>query len=222
MNERYSAIVKSLDLQRLTVDINEEINIERLQTMYFDFDGDREIELRFIDPRRFTAEQRRFAYALLGDIYAYYGEPIESLKEVFKLRYEALTGLNISLANHSTNTVSEVGLYTDIILDFIFENHIPFKNGYEILPVNQEYYFYKCITTRTCCNCGKTGADIHHVDVVGMGGNRRKVDNTNRRFMALCRFCHTKIHVEGYTEYVSKRHLKGITLNQETIKRLNI
>ena len=222
MNERYSAIVKSLDLQRLTVDINEEINIERLQTMYFDFDGDREIELRFIDPRRFTAEQRRFAYALLGDIYAYYGEPIESLKEVFKLRYEALTGLKISLANHSTNTVSEVGLYTDIILDFIFENHIPFKNGYEILPVNQEYYFYKCITTRTCCNCGKTGADIHHVDVVGMGGNRRKVDNTNRRFMALCRVCHTKIHVEGYTEYVSKRHLKGVTLNQETIKRLNI
>ena len=222
MNERYSAIVKSLDLQRLTVDINEEINIERLQTMYFDYDGEREIELRFVDPRRFTAEQRRFAYALLGDIYAYTGEPIESLKEVFKLRYEALTGLRISLANHSTNTVSEVGLYTDIILDFIFENHIPFKNGYEILPVNQEYYFYKCITTRICCNCGKSNADIHHVDAVGMGNNRKKIDNTNRRFMALCRACHTKIHVEGYTEYVSKRHLKGIKLNQETIKRLNI
>ena len=222
MNEAYSAIVKKLDHQRLTVDINEEINIERLQTMYYDFDGDREVEVRFIDPRRFTEEQRRFIYALIGDISDFTGQPRESLKEIFRWRYEAITGQSISLSNISTDTVSDATLYADIILDFIFENHIPFKNGYEILPVNQEYYFYKCITTRTCCNCGKHPADIHHVDAVGMGNNRKKIDNTGRRFMALCRVCHTIIHTEGYTEFTNKRKLKGIKLNQDTIKRLGI
>lgn len=222
MDERYSAIVKKLDVQRLTVDINEEINIERLQTMYYDYDGDREIELRFIDPRRFTAEQRRFAYALLGDIYAYTGEPIESLKEVFKLRYEALTGLKISLANHSSNTVSEVGLYTDIILDFIFENHIPFKNGYEILPVNQEYYFYKCITTRTCCICGKPNAEIDHFDKALGRRSRKKVDHSEYTFASLCRIHHQEKHQLGVTSFKNKYKVKGIKLNQETIKKLRI
>ena len=126
------------------------------------------------------------------------------------------------MSDISTNTVSDATLYADIILDFIFENHIPFKNGYEILPVNQEYYFYKCVTSRVCCNCGKIGADIHHVDAVGMGNNRKKIDNTGRRFMSLCRVCHQKIHSEGYTEFTNKRKIKGIKLSQETLKRLGL
>lgn len=222
MNETYSAIVKKLDHQRLTIDINEEINIERLQTMYYDYDGQREVEIRFVDPRRFTQEQRRFIYALIGDISDFTGQPPDSLKEVFKWRYEAITGRRISLSDISTNTVSDATLYADIILDFIFENHIPFKNGYEILPVNQEYYFYKCIVTRTCCSCGKLHADIHHIEAVGMGNNRRKIDNTNRHFMALCRTCHTIIHVEGYTEFTSKRKLRAIKLDTTTLKRLGL
>ena len=222
MNETYSAIVKKLDHQRLTIDINEEINIERLQTMYFDYDGQREVEIRFVDPRRFTQEQRRFIYALIADISDFTGQPPDSLKEVFKWRYEAITGRRISLSDISTNTVSDATLYADIILDFIFENHIPFKNGYEILPVNQEYYFYKCIVTRTCCSCGKLHADIHHIEAVGMGNNRRKIDNTNRHFMALCRTCHTIIHVEGYTEFTSKRKLRAIKLDTTTLKRLGL
>lgn len=222
MNETYSAIVKKLDHQRLTVDINEEINIERLQTMYYDYDGQREVEIRFVDPRRFTQEQRRFIYALIGDISDFTGQPSESLKEVFKWRYEAITGRIISLSDISASTVSDATLYADIILDFIFENHIPFKKGYEILPFNQEYYFYKCIVTRTCCSCGKLHADIHHIEAVGMGNNRRKIDNTNRHFMALCRTCHTIIHVEGYTEFTSKRKLRAIKLDTTTLKRLGL
>lgn len=221
INSKYSAVVKSLDYQRLTADINEELNIDRLKTMYFGFDGDREIEIRFVDPRGFSAEQRRFVYALLGDIYAYTGEPIESLKDYFWSRYEALTGREISLKDVSTNTMEDVGLLADIILDFIFEWDIPFKNGYEILPVNQEYYFYKCCTTRKCFLCGKK-ADIHHYEAVGMGNNRKHHDHTKHTFMALCREHHQEIHRLGGQNFCNKYQVKPISLNAETLKRLGV
>lgn len=221
INSKYSAVVKSLDYQRLTADINEELNIDRLKTMYFGFDGDREIEIRFIDPRGFSAEQRRFVYALLGDIYAYTGEPVDSLKEIFWHKFEALTGRTISLKDVSTSTMDDVGLLADIILDFIFEWDIPFKNGYEILPVNQEYYFYKCLVKRRCCICGKP-ADIHHVDTVGMGNNRKKIDNTNRRFIALCRSHHQEIHQLSFTSFCNKYKIQTTILNKETLKRLGL
>ena len=222
MNEAYSAIVKKLDHQRLTVDINEEINIERLQTMYYDYDGQREVEIRFVDPRRFTQEQRRFIYALIGDISDFTGQPPDSLKEIFKWRYEAITGRRISLSNISTSTVSDATLYADIILDFIFENHIPFKNGYEILPANQEYYFYKCVTSRTCCICGKLNADIDHFSKALGRRNRKGVDHTEYDFAALCRQHHKEKHQIGITAFKDKYHVIGVKLNQETIKRLGI
>lgn len=221
INGNYSATVKSLDLQRLTADINEELNIERLKTMYFGYDGDREVEVRFIDPRGFSAEQRRFVYALLGDIYAYTGEPVESLKEIFWHRFEALTGRTISLKDVSTSTMDDVGLLADIILDFIFEWDIPFKNGYDILPVNQEYYFYKCLVKRRCCICGKP-ADICHVDTVGMGRNRRKMSHEGMRFYAGCRQHHQEEHRMGTQNFLNKYQIKPQTLNKETRKRLGI
>lgn len=220
-SQKYSAVVKKLDVQRLTVDINEELNVDRLKTMYQGFDGDREIELRFIDPRGFSSEQRRFIYALLGDIYAYTGEPVESLKEIFWAKFNGLTGRKISLKDISTNTMDDVGLLADIILDFIFEWDIPFKAGYEILPINQEYYLFKCCATRHCCVCGKK-ADIHHVDVVGMGNNRRKISNSGRRFMALCREHHQEIHQLGLNSFSNKYHVKSVKLNDETLKRLGL
>lgn len=222
MDEKYSAVIKRLDGQRLIVDINEEINIERLQTVYYDYEGEQEIELRFVDPRGFSSEQRRFIYALIGDIYNATGQPKDDLKEYFNIKYEGVTGREMRLSDESKNTMSDATLYANIILDFIFEWSIPFKKGYEILPFNQEYYFYKCIVTRTCCSCGKLHADIHHIEAVGMGNNRRKIDNTNRHFMALCRTCHTIIHVEGYTEFTSKRKLRAIKLDTTTLKRLGL
>ncbi|AIM25022.1 hypothetical protein MEPL4_4c00550 [Melissococcus plutonius] len=218
----YSAVVKSLKGQGIEAEINEQVNLERLKTMYFGYKGDREIEIKFIDPRRFTAEQRKFLFALIGDIYAYTGEPIESLKDYFYLKYEALTGSVISLADGSASTISDVTLLIDIVLDFIFENHIPFKSGYEILPANQEYYFYKCIVTRTCCICGKPNADIDHFSKALGRRNRKTVDHTEYDFAALCRTHHTEKHQIGLPEFLKKYHIQGIKLNQETIKRLGI
>ena len=221
-NLDYTGKIQRIDGDLITVKINEPLNLERLRTVFKGYTGDREADIRIRDPRSFSPEQRAFTFALLNDIYFFTGQPFESLKEIFYWKYQLLTGKRISLADVSENTKDDVALLDNIILDFIFENNIPFKNGYEILPMNEEYYFYKTIVTRTCCNCGKRPADIHHVDAVGMGNNRNKIDNTNRRFMSICRECHQAIHNEGYTEFTTKRHLKAIRLNQEVLKEMGL
>ncbi len=153
--DSYSAVLKKFKGNDIGATINEEVNIERLKTMYDGYDGDRIIEIRFIDPRRFTAQQRNFIYALIGDIFIDTGMPTDFWKEFFYFRFEGVTGRKISLKDESNTTVSDANVLANIILDFIFEHHIPFKEGYEILPANQEYYFYKCITKKSAVSVAK-------------------------------------------------------------------
>ncbi len=186
--DSYSAVLKKFKGKDIGATINEEVNIERLKTMYDGYDGDRIIEIRFIDPRRFTVQQRNFIYALIGDIFIDTGMPTDFWKEFFYFRFEGVTGRSISLKDESSSTVSDANVLANIILDFIFEHHIPFKEGYEILPANQEYYFYKSEYT----------------------------------FAALCRIHHTEKHKIGVINFKNKYQIKGIKLNQETIKKLRI
>lgn len=221
-NLSYLAKITKVDEDKITLQLKESLNIERLKTIFDGYDGERQAEIFIKDPRGFTAEQRRFTFALMQDIYIYTGEPLESLKDVFYWQFRYFTGKNISLSNHSENTVDEVSTLDELILDFIFANDIPFREGYEIPPQNEQYFFYKCLMTRTCCNCGRKPADIHHVDAVGMGNNRKKINNSGRRFMALCRICHTKIHAEGFSEFTNKRLLMPIKLSDGDLRRLGL
>lgn len=168
-NLSYLAKIIKVEGNRLTLELKDELNIARLKTIFDGYDGERQAEIFIKDPRGFTVEQRRFTFALMQDIYIYTGEPLESLKDVFYWQFRYFTGKNISLSNQSENTVDEVSTLDELILDFIFANDIPFREGYEIPPQNEQYFFYKCVTNRTCCICGKKNADIDHFDKASLG-----------------------------------------------------
>jgi len=221
-NLDYTGKIQRIDGDLITVKINEPLNIERLRTVFKGYTGDREADIRIRDPRSFSPEQRAFTFALMNDIYFFTGQPFESLKEMFYWKYQLLTGKRISLADVSENTKDDIALLDNIILDFIFENNIPFKNGYEIPQQNVQYYFYKCITSRVCCICGKTGAEIDHFDKALGRRNRKVVDHTEYTFASLCRIHHQEKHNLGVTSFRNKYKIKGIKLNQETIKKLRI
>ncbi|RXW58259.1 hypothetical protein CYQ74_04785 [Enterococcus faecium] len=102
--DSYSAVLKKFKGKDIGATINEEVNIERLKTMYDGYDGDRIIEVRFIDPRRFTVQQRNFIYALIGDIFIDTGMPTDFWKEFFYFRFEGVTGRKISLKDESNTT----------------------------------------------------------------------------------------------------------------------
>lgn len=221
-NLLYLAKVKSIDGRKMKIELAEDLNIERLQTVYHGHVGARYCELRFLDPRSFSVDQRKYYYALLGDISAFTGHLIEEVDDNTRWKFKALTGRNISLSNGSNNTKDDVVLLTNIALDLAFELNVSLSNKIPIPDKNLEYYFYKCLTHRKCCICGKH-ADIDHFDeTVGMGNNRDKVDKTKYTYCALCRSHHTEKHTIGLTAFRNKYHVYGITLNAETIKRLNI
>lgn len=221
-NLDYTGKITSFKNSVMKIQINEELNIDRLNTVFRGYTGEREVDIRIRDPRGFTPEQRKFTFALLNDINAYTGQPFDDLKEMFYWKYRLLTGKNISLSDISENTKDDIALLDNIILDFIFENNIPFKKGYEILPVNQEYYFYKCVVTRTCCICGKNNADIDHFDKALGRRKRREVDHTEFIFAALCRTHHSEKHQIGIEQFKRKYKVVGVKLDAETIKRLGV
>lgn len=221
-NLLYLAKVKNIDDREMKIELAEDLNIERLQTVYHGYAGARYCELRFLDPRSFSVDQRKYYYALLGDISAFTGHLIEEIDDNIRWKFKALTGRNISLSNGSSNTKDDVVLLTNIALDLAFELNVSLSNKIPIPDKNLEYYFYKCLTHRKCCICGKH-ADIDHFDeTVGMGRNRKEVDKTKFTYCALCRSHHTLKHAIGLTEFKKRFHVYGITLNAETIKRLNI
>lgn len=221
-NLSYLAKIIKVEGSRLTLELKDELNIARLKTIFDGYDGERQAEIFIKDPRGFTVEQRAFVFSLMNDIYRYTGQPFDDLKDIFYWQFRFLTGKSISLKNISTNTVDDVSLLADLILDFIFDGDIPFKDGYEVPPQNIQYFFYKCVTNRTCCICGKKNADIDHFDKALGRRKRKEVDHTEFTFTALCRFHHTEKHQIGITDFKNKYHVIGIKLKQEEIKKLRI
>lgn len=221
-NLSYLAKITNVDGDKVTLQLKESLNIERLKTIFDGYDGERQAEIFIKDPRGFTVEQRKFFFALLNDIYKETGLSIDEMKDYIYSMFRYATGNNISLSNQSVSTVDDVSYLTNLVLDFIFEHDIPFKDGYEVPPQNIQYFFYKCVTNRTCCICGKKNADIDHFDKALGRRKRKEVDHTEFTFAALCRTHHTEKHQLGITEFKNKYHVIGIKLNQDEIKKLRI
>ena len=217
-NLSYLAKITNVDGDKVTLQLKESLNIERLKTIFDGYDGERQAEIFIKDPRGFTVEQRKFFFALLNDIYKETGLSIDEMKDYIYSMFRYATGNNISLSNQSVSTVDDVSYLTNLVLDFIFEHDISFKDGYEVPPQNIQYFFYKCVTNRTCCICGKKNADIDHFDRALGRRKRKEVDHTEFTFAALCRTHHTEKHQMGITEFKNKYHIIGIKLKQEEKK----
>lgn len=176
------------------------------------------------DTRKARPQQRRLFFALLSDIYTWSGMSTDFLKNLFYLQYESYTfGKQISLSDTTESSVSDANQLLDLVIDFMFEWHVPFKEGYKLLPREQEYYLFQCCRHRVCMICGNR-ADIHHVDVIGAGLNRTHVDHTKRHVMALCRVHHSEIEQIGSVAFSAKYHVPvdGIKLDKETLKRIGL
>ena len=74
-------------------------------------------------------------------------------------------------------------------------------------------YLYFCLKHRKCAVCGRNG-EIHHVDAIGMGNNRRKVDDSGYRKICLCREHHTIAHQRGLEVFAKMYQVYGIVIRQ--------
>lgn len=208
---------------------DKEPNLEHIATLNGGAVDDVPVVFEMVDRRKARPKQRALFFALLGDIHNWSGEPTDWLKEYFYMRYVIKTaGKEISLADNTKNTVSDATKLIDDVVDFIFEFGVPVKEGYALLPRNENYFQYECIKHRQCLVCGKQG-DIHHVEgivgnTVGMGGNRNHVNHSKRVLACLCRKHHEICHKYGTNKFCKTYGLTrlGIKVNAETLKRIGV
>lgn len=172
----------------------------------------RQAEVRFDDGRHISIDQRKKAYATIRDISDYTGFLPEECKEQMKYVHIIRTGCEyFSLSDCSMDTARE---FINTLIEFSLENGIPLSDLGANRTDDIGKYLYFCIKHKKCCICGKPG-EIHHVDAIGMGNDRRKVDDSNHRKMCLCRLHHAIAHQRGMDAFEQMYKVYGIVVKED-------
>ena len=173
-------------------------------------------EMRFDDGRIISIEQRKKAYATIRDIADYTGYLPEEQKEWLKYLYIQKTGDDyISLSDCSMDQARE---FINVILEYAIESGIQLSD----LAINRTddigKYLYFCIKHKKCAICGQAG-EIHHEDAIGMGNDRKTLDDSNHKKICLCRKHHTIAHQMGVERFTKMYKVYGIIVKEESSER---
>ena len=199
-----------------------------------------EVELTLIDGRMITPEQRRKVFALMRDITAFIsGETtrneIRSTLQAMKLQYLTdtaddesvrfvltdqycrLQGIDLfSLSPSNENCASKelASDFIDWLVNLCVENAIPCIDTLLNRCEDIERYIYACVLHKRCAICGRK-ADIHEVETVGMGRNRRKIGHVGQLVEPLCRGHHDECGRIGQKSFDELYHMQPIRLDEK-------
>lgn len=164
------------------------------------------------DGRHISPLQVSKIHATLQDIADYTGYSLEEQKKWMKILYMDRTGGNyLSFAKCSMDEARE---FINVMLDYVIENGIPLCGLGVERTDDIGRYLYMCLKHKRCCICGRKG-EVHHVDTIGMGGNRNKVDDSDYRKICLCRQHHTESHQIGNKRFEKRYKVYGIVLMED-------
>lgn len=166
------------------------------------------------DGRRITARQRRYIYAIFNDISQYNGDVPEAVKSTMKCGFIASTGhKEFSLSDTDMTTANE---FLEYLIEFCIEWNIPTKDSLLNYSPDISRYIYCCLVHKTCCVTGaKARVQLHHVDAVGMGRNRKDIIHKGMRVMPLRWDLHSEAHTIGQKEFDKKYKVYGIKLDDD-------
>ena len=188
-----------------------------------------DVEIILPDGRRISPEQRRKVYALIGEIAEYVdgirnAGTIESAKKTLKMefmlsRMEGMERRLFSLSNCDVTTARE---FINFLVEFIIENDIPTRVPLIENCEDIAAYVYACLMSKKCAVCGRN-ADLHHVDAVGMGRNRKEICHIGMWALPLCREHHMEIHAVGQEDFLKRYMLEPVKIDERIAKvyRLN-
>jgi hypothetical protein len=182
-----------------------------------------EVRVFWADNRCISAEQRRKAWALMTEIAAYQGQDKEDVyreqSAAFSIKnFESLQG---HLFHLSTATVSEARDFINLLIEIIIEYGIPTKEPLYGLCDDLERYTYACLMNKKCAVCGRK-TELHHVDHVSMGYNRKEINHIGMRCLPLCREHHMEAHSIGQTAFDAKYHLEPIAIDDKIAQKYRL
>lgn len=201
----------------VTVRLLDDINVqEAIQRVY---NGKYYAYLTIVDPNSITELQRKHFYALMGDLEEFTGVPREAweskIKYDFMLEEDLDTFPSLAVGAMYKTTASKLLEY---VIAFCIAHDIPFRKQQFYLTTDASKMLYALTMKRLCVVCGKPHSDIHHVDAVGMGRDRKRYDHEQSQFLCLCREHHNEVHQIGGKTFMEKYHVKPVKLTKEDLK----
>lgn len=177
-------------------------------------------EVNWRDKRLSTSKQRKFFHVLCSNVAKERGEHVEWYIAFFKSLYSVIYNKQISLSDSSDTTVKEANDLILIVIEHILENNIGLDTTL-ITHDDVKRVTYVCMMNRKCIICGQH-ARVHHVDAIGMGGDRTQVSHIGRRALPLCDIHHEEIHKTGLEKFKEKYHVEEIVITREIVEKLKI
>lgn len=192
-----------------------------IRAQYTDYDRAslreyKHVEIGLHDGRTITPDQRRKIFALIEEITNFYGEQKEKVKQLMKIEFSLgrMDEIQRKVFSLSTCDVTLARDFISYLIDFAVENNIPTKVPLIQLSDDVEKYIYARLLHKTCAICGKK-ADLHHVDKVGMGRDRKTIIHEGLLAMPLCRIHHTECHSMPQSDFDYIYKLISIKLDKK-------
>ena len=176
------------------------------------------VGVELVDKRHISADQRKKAYVLISYIAAWWGyTPLEAMKEMLKLMFvgEAETlRRSFSLSDCDMTTAR---LFITYLIDFCILHGVDVGEPLYQLSEDIPRYVWACLMNKRCAVCGRK-AELHHVDAVGMGRNRKEICHIGMRALPLCREHHTEIHAVGREDFLKRYFLEPVRIDERIAK----
>lgn len=196
----------------LTLIPNEPISRDILQKQAED------IEIRIVDGRTITGEQRKKIFATIRDISLWSGHEPEYLR--WYLTWDFICKNECEMFSLSNTDVTTAREFTNYLIKFCLDFGIPTKESLLNRTEDIGKYLYYCLEHKKCAICNKD-AEVHHVDRVGMGRNRETIIHTGMSAIALCREHHNLAHINEQ-QLFENYHIYGICLDEYLCKCLGL
>lgn len=185
-----------------------------------------EVVVLWRDKREISEDQRKKAWALIGEISTAKGyltaEDRKQLngdmkREFLIARMDDLTVEAIKRFSLHDVDMDTARLYIGFLIDFCVEHSIPTKEPLAQYAEDVGAYVYACLMNRVCAVCRRP-CDLHHVDRIGMGRNRDDICHIGMECLPLCREHHIEAHQHGDKALMDKYHLETVTIDDKIAK----
>lgn len=171
--------------------------------------------LEFPDRYKVSRAQQKKAHVLLQAICRWSGyTPLETEKTITKQLFLdsqlPTVADDFSLSDCSREIAR---MYITYLIDFCLLHDIPCGEPMWKLAEDIPKFVYMALIHKRCAICGQK-AEMHHVDAVGMGRNRKEICHRGMRVLPLCRTHHTEIHTIGREDFLNRYILEPVKVDE--------
>ncbi len=197
-----------------------------------------EVEIKICDGRKISPRQKNKIFAMIRDITRFVnGCYSDSKRKILEnetlrqmqlnylidvsdseeIRYQ-LTQNYCNLINTDLFSLSNIDMTTargfiSYLIELCLQFDIPCQDTLLNRCEDVEEYVYLCLKHKKCCITGEK-CELHHVDAVGSGRDRKTIIHEGMRVLPLNRIMHNKIHSMGNAEFCKLYHVEPIKLDK--------